>query len=113
LAAIDHLLTATVAVSTSSDTSIGFGSGQPIAANTDSQGSPRTIDTRGSADVGIGIDIDPGGHQDFDLDVSLGSCDPAAGNLAARGEHFVVVSFYNAELQADLNSKPLPITIAD
>ncbi len=102
-----------VRLANTSDRPISFGSGQPTAVVTDSQGSPRTVDTRGVADVGIGIDIEPGGHQDFDLDVSLASCDPANGYLLAPGEHFLVVSFYNSELQADMNSEPLTITIAN
>ena len=61
-------------------------------------------------DVDIEIAIEPGAHRDFNTEVSLGSRDPANGNLLAAGEHFVVVSIYNSELQRVVNSEPLPVT---
>ena len=103
----------TVRLTNTSNNLITFGSGHPTSVITDASSTPRTIDTRGVADVGIEITIEPGAHQDFEIEVSLGSCDPGDGYLLAAGEHFVVVSIYNSELQRVMNSEPLPITIVN
>lgn len=92
---------------------IRFDSGNPATVITDSHGAPRTLDTRGMDDVGITIALDPGAHQDFDVDVTLASCDPSAGYVVPAGEHFVVVSFFDAQLLSNRNSEPLAITIID
>lgn len=103
----------TVRLTNTGDQTIHFGSGQPSTAITDAKGAPLTSDMRSVASVGIGITLDPGAHQDFDVEVALSSCDPSLGYLVPAGDHFVVVSFYNAELQSNMNSEPLPITIAE
>lgn len=103
----------TVRLTNTSDQTIRFDSGQPRAVITDAQGMPRTVDTRGVADVGVLIELEPGGHQDFDLDVSLASCDPALGYTLPSGEHHTVISLYNAQRQTEMHSEPLLITIAD
>lgn len=103
----------TVRLANTSDAPLRFESGQPTATITNESGSPRTLDTRSVADVGIEISIEPGAHRDFDLDVSLASCDPADGYLLPTGEHFIVVSIYNSELQGNMNSAPLPRTVVD
>ena len=103
----------TVRLTNTGDQTIHFSSGHPSTAITDAEGAPLTSDMRSVASVGIGITLDPGAHQDFDVDVALSSCDPSLGYLVPAGDHFVVVSFYNAELQSNMNSEPLPITIAD
>lgn len=103
----------TVRLTNTSDQTIRFDSGQPTAVITEAQGVPLILDTRGRDDVGVTIELDPGGHQDFDLDVSLASCDPALGYTLSPGEHHIVVSLYNAQRPAEMHSEPLPITIAD
>lgn len=103
----------TARLTNTSNNLITFGSGHPTSVITDASSTPRTIDTRGVADVGIEVTIEPGAHGDFDIEVSLGSCDPADGYLLAAGEHFVVVSIYNSELQRVMNCEPLPITIVN
>jgi hypothetical protein len=102
-----------VRLTNTSDDLIRFGSGHPTAAITDASSTPRTLDTRLVADEGIEISIEPGAHRDFDVDVSLASCDPADGYLVRAGRHFVVVSIYNSQLETDMSSGPLAITIAD
>lgn len=69
----------TIRLTNTSDDPIRFDSGQPTSAITDASSTPRTLDTRGLARMGIEIAIEPGAHRDFDIDVSLGSCDPAEG----------------------------------
>jgi len=102
-----------VRLTNTGDQTIHFGSGHPSTAITDAEGAPLTSDMSGGEDVGIGITLDPGAHQDFDVEVALSSCDPSLGYLVPAGDHFVVVSFYNAELHSDMNSEPLPISIAE
>lgn len=101
----------TVRLANTSDDTVRFNSGQPSAVITDAQGMPRTLDTRGVADVGVLIELEPGGHQDFNLDVSLASCDPALGYLLGPGDHHVVISIYNGQFQTEMNSDPLPVVI--
>jgi len=95
------------------DEPIRFGSGQPSTVITNASGEPRTLDTRGVAALGIEIAIDPGAHQTFDVEVSLASCEPSNGYVIPPADHFIVVSFYNDQLQANMNSAPLPIAIAE
>jgi hypothetical protein len=103
----------TVRLTNTSDETVRFDSGQPAAVITDAQGMPRTLDRRGVAGVGVLIELEPGGHQDFDLDVSLASCDPALGYILPPGDHHVVISIYNGQLQTEMNSDPLPVVIAN
>lgn len=103
----------TVRLSNVSTQPISFDSGQPTATIADEQGEPLSTDTRSFGDLGIPIDLEPGTHQDFELTIALASCDPSVGYVIPPGERFVVVSFYNAQLQGDMNSRPLPIVIAN
>lgn len=102
----------TIQLTNTGDQSIRFDSGHPSTMITDAHGEARTRDTRSVADVGIVIALEPGASQNFDVDVSLASCDPAVGYLLPPGDHFLVVSFYNGQTQSNMNSGPLPITIA-
>lgn len=101
-----------VRLTNTSKETVRFHSGQPTAVITDAQGMPRTLNTRGVATVGVLIELVPGGHQDFDLDVSLASCNPALGYTIPPGDHHIVVSLYNRQLQTEMNSDPLPVFIA-
>jgi hypothetical protein len=105
-------MTLTVRLTNTTDQTVRFDSGQPSAVITDAEGMPRTLDTIGVGDVGILIEVEPGGHQDFDLDVSLASCDPALGYILPPGDHHVVISLYNGRLQTDMNSDPLRVVIS-
>lgn len=103
----------TVRLTNTSEQPIRFDSGQPSTLLTDADGAPLTSDTRAVADVGIEISLDPAAHQDFDVDVTLASCDPSLGYVVPGGAYFVVVSFYNAQLQGPMNSAPLPIDVVE
>lgn len=103
----------TIRLTNTSDQPIRFDSGQPSTVITDQQGSPRTSDTRAVPSVGIEVALQPDAHQDFDVEILVASCDPALGYLVPPGDHHVVVSLYNAQLQTNMHSQPLPITIAD
>ena len=103
----------TIRLTNTSDQPIRFDSGQPSMVITDQQGSPRTSDTRGVPLAGIEVALQPDAHQDFEVEVLLASCDPALGYLVPPGNHHVVVSVYNVQLQTNMHSQPLPITIAD
>ena len=94
------------------ETPIEFGSGNPTAVVTDAEAIPRTVDILGSSDVGINLALQPGESERFTIALSLASCDPADGYLVDSGGLFAVVSFYNAQLQATMNSEPLPIAVA-
>lgn len=103
----------TIRLTNAGDQPIRFDSGQPATTITDVQGAARTSDTRAVARVGIEIALEPGAHRDFDVDVTLASCDPSLGYVLAAGDHFVVVSFYNGRLQSYMTSAPLPVIIID
>ncbi len=103
----------TVRLTNTSDQPMRFDSGQPATVITDALGAPLTSDTRAVAAVGIPVALDPAAHQDFDVDVTLASCDPSLGYVVPGGAHFVVISFYNAQLQGSMNSAPLPIEVVE
>ena len=79
----------TVRLTNTNEQTIHFDSGQPSTAITDAEGAPLTSDTRDVLLVGIGITLDPGARQDFDVEVLLASCDPSLGYVVPAGDHFV------------------------
>ena len=101
----------TARLTNTGDRTIQFGSGSPTAVITNADGTPRTIGTRMTATLGLQITLQPGAHRDFDLDLSLSSCDPGVGYLVPARDTHVVVSLYNNQLQAVMHSAPIFVTI--
>jgi hypothetical protein len=103
----------TVRLMNTSDETVRFDSGQPTAVITDVRGMPLTLDIVGGEDMGVLIELEPGEHQDFDLDVSLAACDPALGYMISPGDHHIVISLHNGQLQTEMNSDPVPVVIGN
>lgn len=92
---------------------IQFASGPATATITDSNGQPLSSDPRAAPLAGTTIALEPGSHEDLDIDVSLTSCEPSNGYVLPPGDYHIVVSLYYSPLQTDMHSEPLPVTIKD
>lgn len=107
------IITATLRLTNTGDEPLSFLSGLPTTTITDADGAPLSNDLRAVPLAAVSVELEPGAHQDFEVEISVASCNPAVGYTVPAGEHFVVATIWNGDLGSDMHSDPLPITILD